>query len=135
MFVSSSLTKMDGNINVVTCNLIGVIRRCFFTRSVAEENPGSNWRYDEKFKDFTSDSEEEVLYEQKNRGMNKVNRERKMSMEIRETDVSVIPKETTLLLHEGKLKEEKEEKDTILILNEIDEALNEKKNFCSENKK
>ena len=56
-------------------------------------------------------------------------------MEIRETDATAIPKETTLLLHEGKLKEEKEEKDTILILNEIDEALNEKKNFCSENKK
>ena len=128
-----SLTKMDGNINVVTCNLIGVIRRCFFTRSVAEENPGSNWRYDEVFKDFTSD--EEVLYEQKNRGMNKVNRERKRSKEMREMEVAAIPKETTLLLHEGKLKEEKEEKDTILILNEIDEALNEKKNFCSENKK
>ena len=67
--------------------------------------------------------------------MKKVYEERKRSMEIRATDVAAIPKETTLLLHEGKLKEEKEEKDTILILNEIDEALNEKKNFCSENKK
>merc|ERR1712112_726447 len=99
----------------------------------AEEKPGKRYdtwvveesmgrKYDTGlFTDFTSDdSDEEVLYEQKQ--MNKVYKGRKETME--QKDMAVMPKETTLLLHEeSKLKEE-EERDTILILNEIDEVLN-----------
>jgi len=131
---------MDENISRVSCNLIGVMRRCFYNGFLAaEEKPGKRYnailaseenqgrKYDTGlFKDFTSDdSEEEVLYEQKQ--MNKVYEERKGRMEtMKQTDAVVMPKEdTTLLLHEeGKLKEEK---DTISILNEIDDVL--KKNF------
>merc|ERR1712018_183915 len=128
-----SLKKMDENISGVSCNLIGVMRRCFYTGFLAEAEEMPAKRYDTilaeenlrrkyysgLFKDFTSDdSDEEVLYEQKQ--TNKVYEDRKETME--QKDTTVMPKETTLLLHEeGKLKEE--ERDTILILNEIDEVL------------
>ena len=98
------------------CNLSGLMRRCFYTGFVAEEKPGRGWRQGDVFKDDV-DSDEEVVYEQRSRGMSKgvfyAERKRSMQMrELRQTDlvqevaVAVIQKEPSLLLKEGKQKEE-----------------------------
>ena len=98
----------------------GLMRRCFYTGFVAEEKPGRGWRQGDVFKDDV-DSDEEVVYEQRSRGMSKgiFYEERKRSMqmrELRQTDlvqevaVAVVQKEPSLLLKEGEQKEQKEEK-------------------------
>ena len=104
----------------------GLMRRCFYTGFVAEDKPGRGWRQGDVFKDDV-DSDEEVVYEQRNRGMSKsmFYEERKRSMqmrELRQTDIvqevanSVVQKEPSMLLKEGskekeeKVKEEKDEK-------------------------
>ena len=105
------------------CNLSGLMRRCFYTGFVAEEKPGRGWRQGDVFKDDV-DSDEEVVYEQRSRGMSKgvFYEERKRSMqmrELRQTDlvqevaVAVVQKEPSLLLKEGKHKEEKKEKEKV----------------------
>merc|ERR1712130_194547 len=100
------------------CNLSGLMRRCFYTGFVAEEKPGRGWRQGDVFKDDV-DSDEEVVYEQRNRRMSKsmFYEERKRSMqmrELRQTDIvqdianAVVQKEPSMLLKEGiKEKEEK----------------------------
>ena len=137
---------MDENINRASCNLIRVIRRCFYTGFLAEENPGKKFyteflaeenlekRYDTGlFKDFTSDdSDEEVWHEQKK--MNKVYDQRRMGTR-EQSEAAAMPKETASLLREQVELEEEQDKDTILILNEIDQVLNEKKHFLGKNKK
>ena len=115
-----------------SCNLSGLMRRCFYTGFVSEEKPGRGWRQGDVFKDDL-DSDEEVVYEQRNRGMSKgmffEERSRSMQMrELRQTDLvqevanAVVQKEPSLLLKEGKQKEEnkREENDGKKNLHSID---------------
>ena len=106
-------------IRMESCNLSGLMRRCFYTGFVAEEKPGRGWRQGDVFKDDL-DSDEEVVYEQRSKGMFLEERSRSMQMrELRQTDLvqevanAVVQKEPSLLLKEGKQKEEnkREEKD------------------------
>merc|ERR1711934_1029347 len=109
----SSLWKME------SCNLSGLMRRCFYTGFVAEEKPGRGWRQGDVFRDDV-DSDEEVVYEQRNRGMmvkDMFYEERKRSVQMRELRrmdtvhemaVAVVEKEPSLLLQEGEKKEKEE---------------------------
>lgn len=119
-----------------SCNLSGLMRRCFYTGFVADEKPGRGWRQGDVFRDDV-DSDEEVVYEQRNRGMmvkDMFYEERKRSVQMRElrrmdmvheVAVAVVQKEPSLLLQEGekKEKEEMEEKGQV-----------EKKNLPSSSK-
>jgi len=131
-------------------NLTNLVRRCFFTGFVGEkfveENP----------KDFfdpkgeirfticdTSDSEDELPYETEQvnkRKVGKVVEERKTKVQLRQPHharvedlaYSSVPKETTSLLKEAGLKEDKRiEADKDAILDEIDDILGKKRSFGS----
>ena len=52
------------SINGVSCNLSGLVRRCFYTGFVPEEQPGRGWRQGDVFKDDLDSEEEEVVYQQ-----------------------------------------------------------------------
>ena len=104
------------------------MRRCFYTGFVAEEKPGRGWRQGDVFKDDL-DSDEEVVYEQRSKGMFLEERSRSIQMrELRQTDLiqevanAVVQKEPSLLLKEGKQKEENKrgEKDGKKNLHSID---------------
>merc|ERR1711971_991267 len=92
-------------IRMESCNLSGLMRRCFYTGFVGEEKPGRGWRQGDVFKDDL-DSDEEVVYEQRSRGMQM--RELRQTGLVQEVANAVVQKEPSLLLKEGKQKEEKE---------------------------
>jgi len=118
---------VKAGIRMESCNLSGLMRRCFYTGFVGEEKSGRGWRQGDVFKDDL-DSDEEVVYEQRNRGMFLEERSRSKSKgmfleersrgmqmrELRQTDLvqevanAVVQKEPSLLLKEGKQKEERE---------------------------
>ena len=75
-----------------------------------EKKKKESWKYDSVFCIESDSEDEEVMYEQPKQRA----------------------KETTLLLQ--KQKEEEEEMGTVEILNQIDAALNEKKNIGSANR-
>ena len=52
------------SINGVSCNLSGLVRRCFYTGFVPEEKEGRGWRQGDVFKDDLDSDEEEVVYQQ-----------------------------------------------------------------------
>jgi len=134
----------------VSCNLTNLVRRCFFTGFVGEKF------VEENSKDFfdpkgeirfticdTSDSEDELPYETEQvnkRKAGKVLEERKNKVHLRQPHhargedfaYSSVPKETTSLLQEAELKEDKRiEADTDSILDEIDDILGKKRSFGS----
>ena len=134
----------------VSCNLTNLVRRCFFTGFVGEKFA------EENSKDFfdpkgeirfticdTSDSEDELPYETEQvnkRKAGKVLEERKNKVHLRQPHhargedfaYSSVPKETTSLLQEAELKEDKRiEADTDSILDEIDDILGKKRSFGS----
>jgi len=59
------------SINGVSCNLGGLVRRCFYTGFVPEEKPGRGWRQGDVFKDDLDSDEEEVVYQQISKVMDK----------------------------------------------------------------
>ena len=91
----------------------------------------------------TSDSEDELPYETEqvnNRKAGKILEERKNKVQLRQPHhargedfaYSSVPKETTSLLQEAELKEDKRiEADTDAILDEIDDILGKKRSFGS----
>ena len=93
------------------CNLSGLMQRCFhigFNMAEEEKPKRGLWKYDNVFCLESDSEDEEVMYEQPKQRA----------------------RETALLLQGRKQKEEdKEEMDTVEILNQIDAALNEKKNI------
>ena len=127
----AALPIVKAGIRMESCNLSGLMRRCFYTGFVGDEKPGRGWRQGDVFKDDL-DSDEEVVYEQRNRGMFFEERSRSMSkgvfleersrgMQMRELRQrglvqevanAVVQKEPSLLLKEGKQKEEKEGEET-----------------------
>ena len=54
------------SINGVSCNLSGLVRRCFYTGFAPEEKEGRGWRQGDVFKDDldSEEEEEEVVYQQ-----------------------------------------------------------------------
>ena len=142
----------------VSCNLTNLVRRCFFTGFVGEKFAEENSKdfYDPKGEIRfticdTSDSEDELPYEteQVNKRKvgkvveerkNKVVEEKKNKVQLRQPHhargedfaYSSVPKETTSLLQEAELKEDKRiEADTDAILDEIDDILGKKRSFGS----
>jgi len=91
----------------------------------------------------TSDSEDELPYETEQvnkRKAGKILEERKNKVQVRQPNhargedfaYSSVPKETTSLLQEAELKEDKRiEADTDAILDEIDDILDKKRSFGS----
>ena len=91
----------------------------------------------------TSDSEDELPYETEQvnkRKVGKILEERKNKVQVRQPNhargedfaYSSVPKETTSLLQEAELKEDKRiEADTDAILDEIDDILGKKRSFGS----
>ena len=59
------------SINGVSCNLSGLVRRCFYTGFVPEEQPGRGWRQGDVFEDDLDSEEEEVVYQQISKVMDK----------------------------------------------------------------
>ena len=134
----------------VSCNLTNLVRRCFFTGFVGEKFAEENSKdfYDPKGEIRfticdTSDSEDELPYETEqvnNRKAGKILEERKNKVHLRQPHhargedfaYSSVPKETTSLLQEAELKEDKRiEADTDSILDEIDDILGKKRSFGS----
>ena len=135
----------------VSCNLTNLVRRCFFTGFVGEKFVEENSKdfYDPKGEIRfticeTSDSEDELPYETEQvnkRKVSKVLEERKNKVQLRQPHhalrvkdlaYSSVPKETTSLLQEAELKEDKRiEADTDAILDEIDDILGKKRSFGS----
>ena len=143
----------------VSCNLTNLVRRCFFTGFVGEKFVEENSKdfYDPKGEIRfticdTSDSEDELPYEteQVNKRKagkvveerkNKVVEEKKNKVQLRQPHHALrvedlahssAPKETTSLLQEAELKEDKRiEADTDAILDEIDDILGKKRSFGS----
>ena len=134
----------------VSCNLTNLVRRCFFTGFVGEKFAEENSKdfYDPKGEIRfticdTSDSEDELPYETEQvnkRKAGKVLEERKNKVHLRQPHhargedfaYSSVPKETTSLLQEAELKEDKRiEADTDAILDEIDDILGKKRSFGS----
>ena len=134
----------------VSCNLTNLVRRCFFTGFVGEKFAEENSKdfYDPKGEIRfticdTSDSEDELPYETEQvnkRKAGKVLEERKNKVHLRQPNhargedfaYSSVPKETTSLLQEAELKEDKRiEADTDAILDEIDDILGKKRSFGS----
>ena len=134
----------------VSCNLTNLVRRCFFTGFVGEKFVEENSKdfYDPKGEIRfticdTSDSEDELPYETEQvnkRKAGKVLEERKNKVHLRQPHhargedfaYSSVPKETTSLLQEAGLKEDKRiEADTDSILDEIDDILGKKRSFGS----
>ena len=134
----------------VSCNLTNLVRRCFFTGFVGEKFVEENSKdfYDPKGEIRfticdTSDSEDELPYETEQvnkRKAGKVLEERKNKVHLRQPHhargedfaYSSVPKETTSLLQEAELKEDKRiEADTDSILDEIDDILGKKRSFGS----
>ena len=134
----------------VSCNLTNLMRRCFFTGFVGEKFAEENSKdfYDPKGEIRfticdTSDSEDELPYETEQvnkRKAGKVLEERKNKVHLRQPHhargedfaYSSVPKETTSLLQEAELKEDKRiEADTDSILDEIDDILGKKRSFGS----
>ena len=134
----------------VSCNLTDLVRRCFFTGFVGEK------LLEENSKDFydpkgeirfticdTSDSEDELPYETEQvnkRKVGKVVEERKNKVQLRQPHharvedlaYSSVPKETTSLVQEAELKEDKRiEADTDAILDEIEDILGKKRSIGS----
>ena len=126
------------------------MRRCFFTGFVGEKYVEENSKdfYDPKGEIRfticdTSDSEDELPYETEQvnkRKAGKVLEERKNKVHLRQPHhargedfaYSSVPKETTSLLQEAGLKEDKRiEADTDSILDEIDDILDKKRSFGS----
>ena len=135
----------------VSCNLTNLVRRCFFTGFVGEKFVEENSKdfYDPKGEIRfticdTSDSEDELPYETEQvnkRKASKVVEEKKNKVQLRQPHhalrvedlaYSSVPKETTSLLQEAELKEDKRiEADTDAILDEIDDILGKKRSFGS----
>ena len=134
----------------VSCNLTNLVRRCFFTGFVGEKFVEENSKdfYDPKGEIRfticdTSDSEDELPYETEQvnkRKAGKVLEERKNKVHLRQPHhargedfaYSSVPKETTSLLQEAGLKEDKRiEADTDAILDKIDDILGKKRSFGS----
>ena len=134
----------------VSCNLTNLVRRCFFSGYIGEKFA------EENSKDFfdpkgeirfticdTSDSEDELPYETEQvnkRKAGKILEERKNKVHLRQPHhargedfaYSSVPKETTSLLQEAEVKEDKRiEADTDAILDEIDDILGKKRSFGS----
>ena len=134
----------------VSCNLTDLVRRCFFTGFVGEKFVEENSKdfYDPKGEIRfticdTSDSEDELPYETEQvnkRKASKMVEEKKNKVQLRQPHhvrvedlaYSSVPKETTSLLQEAELKEDKRiEADTDAILDEIDDILGKKRSFGS----
>ena len=135
----------------VSCNLTNLVRRCFFTGFVGEKFVEENSKdfYDPKGEIRfticdTSDSEDELPYETEQVNKRKAGKEveeRKNKVQLRQPHhalrvenlaYSSVPKETTSLLQEAELKEDKRiEADTDAILDEIDDILGKKRSFGS----
>ena len=134
----------------VSCNLTNLVRRCFFTGFVGEKFVEENSKdfYDPKGEIRfticdTSDSEDELPYETEQvnkRKASKMVEEKKNKVQLRQPHhvrvedlaYSSVPKETTSLLQEAELKEDKRiEADTDAILDEIDDILGKKRSFGS----
>ena len=135
----------------VSCNLTNLVRRCFFTGYIGEKFAEENSKdfFDPKGEirfticDTSSDSEDELPYETdqtNNRKAGKVLEEKKNKVHLRQPHharvedfaYSSVPKETTSLLQEAELKEDKRiEADTDSILDEIDDILGKKRSFGS----
>ena len=134
----------------VSCNLTNLVRRCFFTGFVGEKFVEENSKdfYDPKGEIRfticdTSDSEDELPYETEQvnkRKASKMVEEKKNKVQLRQPHhvrvedlaYSSVPKETTSLLQEAELKEDKRiEADTDAILSEIDDILGKKRSFGS----
>ena len=143
----------------VSCNLTNLLRRCFFTGFVGEKFVEENSKdfYDPKGEIRfticdTSDSEDELPYETEQVNKRKASKlveerknkeveERKNKVQLRQPHhalrvedpaYSSVLKETTSLLQEAELKEDKRiEADTDAILDEIDDILGKKRSFGS----
>ena len=149
-----SLERMSCNLT----NLTNLVRRCFFTGFVGEKFAEENSKdfFDPKGEIRfticdTSDSEDELPYETEqtnNRKAGKILEERKNKVveekknkvhlrqphhaRVEDLAYSSVPKETTSLLQEAGLKEDKRiEADTDAILDEIDDILGKKRSFGS----
>ena len=134
----------------VSCNLTNLVRRCFFSGYIGEKFAEENSKdfYDPKGEIRfticdTSDSEDELPYETEQvnkRKAGKILEERKNKVHLRQPHhargedfaYSSVPKETTSLLQEAEVKEDKRiEADTDAILDEIDDILGKKRSFGS----
>jgi len=93
------------SINGVSCNLSGLVRRCFYTGFVPEEKEGRGWRQGDVFKDdLDSEDEEEVVYQQISKVMDKKMVHKGVQMrELRQNDLvhnlalAVVDKDANLL--------------------------------------
>ena len=140
---------MSCNLTNLT-NLTNLVRRCFFTGFVGEKFAEENSKdfYDPKGEIRfticdTSDSEDELPYETEQvnkRKAGKVVEEKKNKVQLRQPHharvedlaYSSVPKETTSLLQEAGLREDKRiEADTDAILDEIDDILGKNRSFGS----